>query len=91
MKLSVGLSAVILFFTLVITSCSSLETQTFPDELSTWDEIENIDAVLNVAAVTTYYVSGTGVIATMAKVPLPPSARFKKLTTRPTLVTPFGS
>jgi parallel beta-helix repeat protein len=45
---------------ILLVGCSSLGPKTLASDLPTWDELENVDATLSVAAITTYYVSGTG-------------------------------
>ncbi len=56
---SFGAFSVIVFLIIVMASaCSAVKPQTV--DLPTWDELEKVDDVLSVAALTTYYVSGTG-------------------------------
>ncbi len=53
----------VLLLALVVSACSSLEPQTMTradDELVAWDELEETENALSAAAVTAYYVSGTG-------------------------------
>jgi parallel beta-helix repeat protein len=44
----------------VVTACSSFEPRAITPELQTWDELEQVNDTLSAAALTTYYVSGTG-------------------------------
>jgi parallel beta-helix repeat protein len=44
----------------VISACSSVMPQSVDTNLLAWDELEGTDNSLSVAAITTYYVSGTG-------------------------------
>jgi parallel beta-helix repeat protein len=60
MKLVKGLTSSFLLL-LVVSACSSLELGALESsELLPWNELEEVDATLSVAAVTTYYVSGMG-------------------------------
>jgi parallel beta-helix repeat protein len=60
MKLAVGFSVFLLLLVFAVSACASLEPQASLSELATWDELEGLDNVLSAAAITTYYVSGTG-------------------------------
>jgi parallel beta-helix repeat protein len=44
----------------LISACSLAAPQTLDSELPTWNDLEEVEATLSAAAVTTYYVSGTG-------------------------------
>jgi parallel beta-helix repeat protein len=49
-----------LLLVLVISACSSVPPLTLERNLQAWDELERVDDALSAAALTTYYVSGTG-------------------------------
>jgi parallel beta-helix repeat protein len=55
-----GFSFCTILILLFISACSSVKPQVFANNLPSWDELERIDDTLSAAAVTTYYVSGTG-------------------------------
>jgi parallel beta-helix repeat protein len=53
-------SVFVLLLIFVTSACSSLEPKVLASDLSIWDELEDVTASLSAAALTTYYVSGTG-------------------------------
>jgi parallel beta-helix repeat protein len=53
-------SSIPLVLLVMLTACSSLEPQVLVSAIPTWDELENVDTTLSAAAITTYFVSGTG-------------------------------
>jgi parallel beta-helix repeat protein len=59
MKSLIGFTAGLLLV-LTISACSSVVPRTFDSNLLAWDELEEVDDTLSAAAVTAYYVSGTG-------------------------------
>jgi parallel beta-helix repeat protein len=55
-----GFSFFVMVIIVFISACSSAIPQTVDQDLSTWDDLEGSEATLAAAALTAYYVSGTG-------------------------------
>jgi parallel beta-helix repeat protein len=62
---------------MLVTACSSVEPRVTGD-LPTWDELEGVNDTLSAAAVTTYYVSGTGSDSNNGRSPTTPFRTLQK-------------
>jgi parallel beta-helix repeat protein len=60
MKPVKGFSLFALLLIFFASACASLEPRALTTDLPTWDELEDVDNTVSAAALTTYYVSGTG-------------------------------